>query len=78
MRTMGWLVTAVFVVGCATSGEDCDDGDGGGGSLCCKVCEESKACGDSCIGTTQTCHQGGGCACNGFDPMFTGHAGSAE
>jgi hypothetical protein len=31
---------------------------------CCKVCDESKACGDSCIPINQTCHSGYGCACN--------------
>jgi hypothetical protein len=44
--------------------EDCDDmtndPGGGGGSYCCKVCTNSKPCGDSCIATNQTCHQTGG------------------
>lgn len=37
----------------------------GGGSSCCRVCTTGKACGDSCIASHLTCHQGGGCACNG-------------
>lgn len=32
---------------------------------CCKVCTTGKACGDSCISRSKTCHVGGGCACNG-------------
>ena len=32
---------------------------------CCKVCTGGKACGDSCIGKTETCTKPGGCACNG-------------
>lgn len=37
---------------------------GGGGSSCCKVCDQGKACGDSCIAVTETCRAGSGCACN--------------
>jgi hypothetical protein len=55
---------ALFV-GCTE--EDCDGTTGEpGGSSCCKVCMDSKPCGDSCIGTSQTCHVGAGCACSGF------------
>ena len=32
---------------------------------CCKVCSRGKACGNSCIARSKTCHVGGGCACNG-------------
>lgn len=32
---------------------------------CCKVCTTGKACGDSCISRSNTCHVGPGCACNG-------------
>lgn len=32
---------------------------------CCKVCRKGKACGDTCIARSDTCHVGGGCACNG-------------
>jgi hypothetical protein len=34
---------------------------------CCKHCTpgKSKACGDSCISITKSCHTTGGCACNG-------------
>lgn len=32
---------------------------------CCKICgSNSKACGDSCISLSKTCHKGAGCACN--------------
>lgn len=33
--------------------------------VCCKVCSNSKACGDSCISKDKTCHQPPGCACQG-------------
>lgn len=32
---------------------------------CCKTCRTGKACGDSCISRSKTCHQGPGCACDG-------------
>ena len=32
---------------------------------CCRVCTTGKACGDSCISRSKTCHKGAGCACNG-------------
>lgn len=31
---------------------------------CCKYCSKGKACGDSCISRSYTCHQGPGCACD--------------
>lgn len=34
---------------------------------CCKVCDEGKACGDSCISESYTCHQDPGCACDKSD-----------
>lgn len=32
---------------------------------CCKICRKGKACGDTCISRSYTCHVGPGCACNG-------------
>ena len=32
---------------------------------CCKICRKGKACGDSCISRSKTCHKGKGCACDG-------------
>lgn len=32
--------------------------------ICCRICVNSKACGDSCISYSYQCHQGRGCACN--------------
>lgn len=32
---------------------------------CCKICTTGKACGNSCISRSYTCHKGPGCACNG-------------
>lgn len=31
---------------------------------CCKVCSTGKACGDSCISRSYTCHKAPGCACD--------------
>lgn len=33
-------------------------------AACCKICRKGKACGDSCIKKTNTCHKGKGCACD--------------
>lgn len=35
---------------------------------CCRVCSAGKACGNSCISRSKTCHQGAGCACQGVSP----------
>lgn len=32
---------------------------------CCKICSKGKACGNSCISRSYTCHKPPGCACNG-------------
>ncbi len=32
---------------------------------CCKVCKKGKACGNSCIAKSKTCHKPPGCACDG-------------
>jgi hypothetical protein len=52
------LVTVVVV-------EGGPGGCGSGEDDCCAVCTTGKACGDSCISTSDTCHVGAGCACNG-------------
>ena len=33
-------------------------------AACCKTCRKGKACGDSCISRTKTCHKPPGCACD--------------
>ena len=33
-------------------------------ALCCKMCERGKACGNSCISRSRSCHKDAGCACN--------------
>ncbi len=33
---------------------------------CCKYCTTGKACGDSCISRSYTCHKPPGCACNAY------------
>ncbi len=37
-------------------------------AACCKVCKKGKACGDSCISKSKTCHKAPGCACDGHGP----------
>ena len=32
---------------------------------CCKICSKGKACWDSCINRSYTCHKWPGCACDG-------------
>ncbi len=32
---------------------------------CCKICSKGKACWDSCISRSYTCHKWPGCACDG-------------
>lgn len=39
---------------------DCREG-------CCKVCDEGKACGDSCIDKLLACNEGEGCACDSWE-----------
>lgn len=34
-------------------------------AACCKICRAGKACGNSCISRSKTCHQPPGCACDG-------------
>ena len=31
---------------------------------CCMICDEGKACGNSCISRAKNCHKGRGCSCN--------------
>lgn len=40
------------------------------GPNCCKVCTNSKPCGDSCIAYSKTCRTPGGCACPGRAVVF--------
>ena len=35
-------------------------------NTCCKVCSKGKACGDSCISRSYTCHKPPGCACDAY------------
>ena len=37
-------------------------------AACCKVCIKGKACGNSCISKSKTCHKAPGCACDGYMP----------
>lgn len=42
-------------------------------AACCKICRAGKACGDSCIKRSYTCHKPPGCACDGgLMPETTG------
>jgi hypothetical protein len=42
-----------------------------GGGSCCVVCVVGKACGNSCISRSKTCHVGPGCACNAAQASAT-------
>lgn len=48
-----------------SSGDSSDGSSDDGADECCKVCTTGRACGDSCIQATKTCHVGPGCACDG-------------
>ncbi len=37
-------------------------------AACCKTCKKGKACGESGISKSQTCHKAPGCACDGYGP----------
>lgn len=57
---MRFVIAFALMLGCEDEG--CKHVE----SSCCKVCEDSKPCGDSCISRSQTCNVGPGCACGGF------------
>ena len=40
-------------------------------TACCRICSTGKACGDSCIARSLTCHKGFGCACDAAAPQPT-------
>lgn len=55
------LIPLLLLGGASANVSGCSDPTG----HCCKVCKNSKACGDTCIPLTETCHTASGCACNG-------------
>lgn len=59
------LVPLLLLAAAASHVAACGDATTGTGS-CCKVCKDGKACGDTCISKSDTCHKSGGCACNGL------------
>jgi len=62
LRLIGSLLITLAAAGGPSLAAACaKDGTGPG---CCKVCSTGKACGDTCIAVTATCHVGPGCACN--------------
>jgi len=62
LRLIGSLLITLAAAGGPSLTAACaKDGTGPG---CCKVCSTGKACGDTCIAATATCHVGPGCACN--------------
>lgn len=62
VRTLALAVPLVCVSASMPVLQGCGGGDG---DACCKHCSTGKACGDTCIEKTDTCHKVGGCACNG-------------
>lgn len=60
------VALSLAAAGGPTLATACKSADASGpGSGCCKVCTTGKACGDTCIQRSDTCHVGSGCACNG-------------
>jgi hypothetical protein len=61
---IGWSADARLYTPVPDSG---GSGGGGGGNTgrCCKICTKGKACGNTCISRSYTCHVGPGCACDG-------------
>lgn len=57
------LLPLLFLLGGSTISA-CSEPAGPSGG-CCKVCTTGKACGNSCISRTKTCHKGAGYACDG-------------
>jgi hypothetical protein len=53
----------LFTAGCG-SGDTSSTYESVRDSSCCKICSTGKACGDSCISRSYTCHKGVGCACD--------------
>jgi hypothetical protein len=58
------LAAAVMTAGPSTF-VPCGNGAAVAQGRCCKTCSAGKACGDSCIARSKTCHKGKGCACDG-------------
>lgn len=52
MRTM--ILALALALGMVACGDE----------ECCKVCDEGKACGDTCIASNLTCNADPGCACD--------------
>ena len=65
VRLIAWItLTLAAASGPPLTAACAKDSTGSAGS-CCKVCTTGKACGDTCIAQSATCHVGSGCACNG-------------
>ena len=60
MRALA-LIAAAATLALGPSAFDSCAANGG----CCRICSTGKACGNSCIARSETCHKGKGCACNG-------------
>ncbi|HEY0412929.1 MAG TPA: hypothetical protein VGD66_07300 [Allosphingosinicella sp.] len=54
------LAAATLAIGPASM-----DACAASGRGCCRICSAGKACGNSCIARSKTCHKGKGCACDG-------------
>lgn len=61
-----WKMALVLIAGFSlTAGGMAVQGCSSVAGSCCKTCTVGKACGDTCIEASDTCHVGAGCACNG-------------
>ena len=72
---MKWTTVLICVLAIACGGEDDSKPTGTAGAsdsaetcidadTCCKVCDESQPCGDSCIAADLECSTAPGCACD--------------
>lgn len=59
-----WFLICLVCISCE-SPDDRQEPDNDNNEECCKVCNEGKACGDTCIFQGDTCYEEPGCACNG-------------
>ena len=63
-RSVLRVIAFCFPLGMVGVTTGCSDGSTAP-SGCCKICKEGKACGETGISKSDTCHVGQGCACNG-------------
>lgn len=56
------VLLCLMLTGCTSNGSTSPSANNQ--TTCCKVCSKGKACGNSCISRSDTCHKAPGCACD--------------